>query len=55
MTPRNLEIAEGKLSVVTKCLGYAAADDLTNLSSQELSGLCEILNEIRILIKPTIG
>jgi len=55
MTARSLEIAEGKLSVVTKCLGYAADDDLTTLSSQELSGLCEILNEVRMLIKPAIG
>jgi len=55
MTSRHLELAEGKLSVVTKLIGYAADDDMTALSSLELSGLCEILNEVRTLMKPTTG
>ena len=55
MTPRHLELAEWKLSVVTKLIGYAADDDLTALSSPELSGLHEILNEVRVLMQPTTG
>lgn len=55
MKTRSLELAESKLSVATKCLGYAAADELTALSSLELSGLCEILNEVRVLMQPTTG
>jgi hypothetical protein len=55
MTTRSLELAEGKLAVVTRLIGYAAADELSALSSQELSGLCEILNEVRVLMKPTTG
>jgi hypothetical protein len=55
MTPRSLEIVEGKLSVVTRLIGYAADDDLTSLSSLELSGLCEILNEVRVLMQPNTG
>jgi len=55
MTPRSLELAEWKLSVVSSALCTAAGDEEAFPSPSLLYGLCEIVNEVRTLMKSTTG
>jgi len=51
MLGRNKELVEWKLSVAVGLIRYAAGDEETSLNPQELWGICEILNEVRRMIK----
>lgn len=55
MTPRSLELAEWKLSVVSHALCSAAGDEESFLSPEILFGLCEIMNDVKTLMKATTG